>query len=275
MANRKNLNDTIRGDRAEVRGYTRMPHDDWDYWDKIDRSAANDGVGQAFNSGGRDDGGSRTYHSFNGGKTSTSSHLKDDYVIGKRCFHDHPGLKMPGTEFTVYGGSCSCPSIGDADVYIGFDAGMKFTARHWPWKKGSEVLFSVPDMGTPKQPAEFKKLVGWAKKQVEAGLKVHCGCVGGHGRTGMFLAALVSEFGEPDAISYVRKNYCTKAVESSSQVKFLGDEFGILKVDAAKSWDSVSKTKKAKGKALVPVKTGRTTFSCVRGNGCIWDAPGG
>ena len=27
------------------------------------------------------------------------------------------------------------------------------------------------------------------------------------------------------------------------------------------------------GKAPVPVKPGRTTFSCVRGNGDIWTAP--
>ena len=271
MASRKNLNDVIHGDRASVRGYTQMRHDDdWDYWDKLDRSAANDGHGQALNSDGRDDGGSRAF-----GLSSKTSHLKDDYSIGKRCFHDHPGLKLPGTEFTIYGGSCSSPIIGDADVYIGFDHGMKFTARHWPWKKGAEVLFSVPDMGVPKQPDEFKKLVAWTKKQVEAGLKVHCGCVGGHGRTGMFMAALVSAFGEPDAIAYVRKNYCDKAVESSAQIKFLCEEFGITKAAPAKSWDggASSKAKKSTGKALMPVKAGRTTFSCVRGNGDIWTAP--
>ena len=103
MASRKNLNDVIHGDRASVRGYTQMRHDDdWDYWDKLDRSAANDGHGQAFNSDGRDEGGSRAF-----GLSSKTSHLKDDYSIGKRCFHDHPGLKLPGTEFTIYGGSCS------------------------------------------------------------------------------------------------------------------------------------------------------------------------
>jgi protein-tyrosine phosphatase len=60
-------------------------------------------------------------------------------------------------------------------------------------------------MSVPDKPDEFKKLVAWTRKQLEAGLKVHCGCMGGHGRTGTFLAALSSDFGEKDAISHVRR----------------------------------------------------------------------
>lgn len=156
--------------------------------------------------------------------------------FGPSCYESHPALKLPGTELVIFGGSCINPKVKDADVYIGFDAGMKFTERHWPWKKGAEVLFKIKDMGTPSKPDDFKKLVSWTKKQMEDGRKVHCGCIGGHGRTGMFLAALVSEFGEKDAISYVREHYCQKAVESSEQVEFLGEHFGIKAVKATKQY---------------------------------------
>jgi hypothetical protein len=159
-----------------------------------------------------------------------------------RCYEKHPALQLPGTDFVIYGGSCSSPAVKDADVYIGFDHSMKLTARAWPWKKGAEFLFEIQDMGVPRHPEEFQKLVKWTKKQVDAGLKVHCGCIGGHGRTGMMLSALVSLYGEKDAISYVRQHYCPKAVESSSQVSFLKEQFGIKKVGGSKSYGG-SKTK--------------------------------
>ena len=144
-------------------------------------------------------------------------------------------------------------------------------------------------MSIPKDPAGFDKLVAWTKSQIEAGRKVHCGCIGGHGRTGMFLAALVSKFGEKDAISYVRTNYCKKAVESSTQVKFLADRFGITPVKGAKDWSSTSssssgsKKSDSKGGPVAAYKSttkvggkdkaksnGVMTFNFVAGQGMIW-----
>ena len=137
----------------------------------------------------------------------------------------------------IYGGSLHAPVVKDADVYIGFDAGsMRFTERSWPWKQGDEFLFKIKDMSVPGEARGVQEAGRLdAKAQLEAGKKVHCGCIGGHGRTGTFLAALVSEFGEKDAISYVRKNYCQKAVESSSQVKFLASTSGSRRSTGYKS----------------------------------------
>ncbi|MCL4743854.1 MAG: hypothetical protein KJZ83_00415 [Burkholderiaceae bacterium] len=194
MSKRKNLNDVIHGDRAQVRGNQKNT--------------------KTFGSSKPDyDYGSSSY------KSTGSSYV--------RCYEKHPPLKLPGTDLVIYGGSCSSPVVLDADVYIGFDSGMRFSERSWPWKKGTEVFFKITDMRAPDKPEEFKKLIAWTRKQLESGMKVHCGCIGGHGRTGTFLAALVSEFGEKDAISYVRQHYCQKAVESSEQVKFLMAHFGI------------------------------------------------
>lgn len=203
MKKRKNIDDMIYGDRALVR--------------------ANKTFG---NSTVVDFG----YYGYSKSKTS----------FAPRCYESHPALKLPGTDLVIYGGSCSTPKVLDADIYIGFDYSMRFTERNWPWKKGAEVLFKIRDMDTPDKPEEFKKLVAWTKKQLEAGLKVHCGCIGGHGRTGTFLAALVSEFGEKDAIEYVRNNYCHKAVESAKQIDFLKKHFGIKGAKAFKDYSSKS-----------------------------------
>lgn len=177
----------------------------------------------------------------------------------EKCYHTHKPLKIG--EFVIYGGSCSSPAVTDADVYIGFDGSMKMTSKSWPWKKGTEFLFQIPDGSIPAHPEEFKKLVAWTRKQLEAGLKVHCGCIGGHGRTGMFLSALVCEMtGEKDAIEYVRANYCSKVVETPSQVDFLHEHFGITKTSSSKQ-HSLGKV------TSLPVKTKSTKAQAVkRGN---------
>jgi hypothetical protein len=170
------------------------------------------------------------------------------------CYLTHPPLTIPGADKVIYGGSCSSPVVKDADVYIGFDWGMRFTKNAFPWNGGKqEFLFEIKDMNVPDDPAEFKKMVTWTLQQLDEGKKVHCGCIGGHGRTGTFLAALCAEAGEKDAISYVRKNYCKKAVESSKQSEFLAKHFGVTKVEgyketaAYKSTHTVAKGKGGKG----------------------------
>ena len=260
---RKGLNDAIHGDRAAIRGYTPKKELGWEEW-----AASKDDKPKEFNS---------SY--VRGGYSSKSSKGGDSYKfsdIGPRCYETHPALKLPGADPVIYGGSCYTPIVKDADVYIGFDAGMALTKRVWPWTPGDEVRFKVPDMGVPEHVRDYHKLVDWTKAQLEAGRKVHCGCIGGHGRTGMFLAALVSRFGEKDAITYVRKHYCKKAVESSAQVKFLGKEFGITAAEGYKSYSSskdvvVHSPKTPHGSGSSP-KSGNAAerFTPVGGSGCIW-----
>lgn len=157
-----------------------------------------------------------------------------------KCYSTHPGLKIG--EFEVFGGSCSSPVVLDADIYIGFDYSMSFSKGHWPWAKTSEeVYFQIKDMHAPSNAAEFKQLVGWAAGQIQAGKKLHAGCIGGHGRTGTFLAALVTFMtGELDSITYVRKHYCKKAVETHDQIEFLNKHFGITKVEGSKAYATTS-----------------------------------
>ena len=193
-----------------------------------------------------------------------------------RCYETHPPLVIPGTDLVIHGGSCSSPVVSDADIYIGFDHSMKPGKLH-PWKGQHNVFFPITDMSVPNSAEAFRDLVHWTAGELKAGKKVHCGCIGGHGRTGMFLAALVKEMsGEEDAISYVRKNYCPKAVETGAQVEWLNKHFGIKRISATKGHHDplgppvtvVSGKAKLKGKSKakpVPEK-----FPPMKGRGSIW-----
>jgi hypothetical protein len=52
---------------------------------------------------------------------------------------------------------------------------------------------------------------------------VYVGCMGGRGRTGLFLAVLVKAFGIKNPVEYVRANYFNHAVETEEQYRFVMD----------------------------------------------------
>ncbi len=168
----------------------------------------------------------------------------------KRCYETHKPLIIG--DYKVYGGSCGSPIIKDADIYVGFDYSASVMAGY-PWEGGQAVVdiyFPITDGTAPKSPADFKKLIQWCANEIHAGKKLHAGCIGGHGRTGTFLAALVTELtGNLNSIEFVRTNYCKKAVESVSQVTFLHKHWGITKAKGSKEGGNYSSTGKAPGKA--------------------------
>jgi protein-tyrosine phosphatase len=144
-----------------------------------------------------------------------------------RCYETHPGLMINGR--LVYGGSCAHPVIDDADIYIGLDHSMKDHEHRLPWVDGHAIHYRITDMQEPHCPDEFALLIEWLARRIEKGDKVHIGCIGGHGRTGTVLAALVAYMtDEADAVKYVRDNYCRKAVESAAQISFLETHFGVI-----------------------------------------------
>lgn len=95
------------------------------------------------------------------------------------------------------------------------------------WYPSSLALF-VPwaDYGTPTIPwALAREAIEDFYRRAKAGQRVEVGCMGGHGRTGTFLAC-VAMLADPNispegAKAWVRKHYCHKAVEDSSQEYFL------------------------------------------------------
>lgn len=175
-------------------------------------------------------------------------------AIANACYTTHKPLVIAGHE--VYGGSCGSPTIKDADVYIGLDASS--ASRHpsmSPTSLAHGYIYSISDMSVPSDVDDFKKLVEWLATKIGSGKKVHIGCIGGHGRTGLLLSALVKVMEDKaDAITHVRENYCKKAVESKSQVDWLVKHFDIKSVEATKAaytYASYSSSKsKSRGGAL-------------------------
>jgi hypothetical protein len=255
---RKNLNDAIHGDRAEIRGFVQKQFDD-------DFTA----------NGNLDFGGGKGYGLKEFYEQKDTKHYAP-------CYESHQALKLPGSELVIYGGSCGHPAVKDADIYIGFDKhSMRFSPRSWPWKKGTEFCFPIQDMHAPDDAIEFIKLVDWTVAQLKDGKKVHAGCIGGHGRTGTFLSAVVSRFGEKDACTYVRKHYCEKAVESKSQMQFLNQHFGVKIIAGSK--DHSTKTYKSakdvldqiKGKKNADPLLSSNRYPPMSGNGSVWEAAPG
>jgi hypothetical protein len=197
----------------------------------------------------------------------------------KRCWEDHKPLKI--LNGVVLGAACGHPQKG-YDIYIGLDYGMKYQNRNYPWEPGAgtvvEFLYSISDMCAPKSPKDFKAMIKWMAEQLEAGKKIQVGCIGGHGRTGLVLAALVAytKVAPKNAIQYVRKHHCKKAVESASQIKFLMKHFKVSKAAPTKSSVSHSGSKHGKQfgntSALVDrySRAQNAVFTAVRSKGSIW-----
>lgn len=178
-------------------------------------------------------------------KSITTGAVAMDAVNYVRCYETHPVIEFDNGEGKapgfLAGGNCAYPIHKDYDVYIGLDSHMNFLhQKSYPWepeKKSSviEFQFRIPDGGIPANTQDALKMVTWICSQLKQGKKVHIGCIGGHGRTGMIMSAVLSEMcGTEDAISWIRKNYCKKAVESKAQVDWLHQHFGIKKVKGSK-----------------------------------------
>lgn len=152
-----------------------------------------------------------------------------------RCHESHPTLKLGGG--TLLGASCLDPRDG-FDVYVGLDHGMHRRHYGYPWEESSpviEIYYPITDGCAPKDPVQFGKMVAWLAEQLAAGKSLHAGCIGGHGRTGLLLAALVRVIlGDAKAGDWVRENYCKSAIETEAQTAFLETHFGVVPVQGSK-----------------------------------------
>jgi hypothetical protein len=119
--------------------------------------------------------------------------------------------------------------------------------KAFPWiTEGRVELIHlyIKDMGI-REPEwkldAFRNLVDYLCNQLQAGKRIHIGCIGGHGRSGLLLSAIVAKLGTKDAIQWVRQNHCEKAVESEQQINFLVKHYGVTPAEPAKKeWSTVS-----------------------------------
>lgn len=148
------------------------------------------------------------------------------------CTSYHPPLQLNINDKSVeiFGSSCLNPNIKDADIYISLDSMAEDYQWERPWERNGRehIRFFIKDGGVPTNLSQFDKCLDYTIKALDEGKKVHVGCIAGHGRTGLFLAALAQktigtklENEYVSAIDYVRDTYCNNAVENMRQVLFL------------------------------------------------------
>lgn len=196
----------------------------------------------------------------------------------KKCAHTHPPLAV-GDGLFIHGGACSSPITKNMDVSVGLDRGFYpqgVDKGMAPWDGKIEMLYEIEDMNVPKSVESFRKLIDFLEESIRAGKVVHVGCIGGHGRTGMVLAALVKQMlpDEKDSIGYVRANYCKKAVESQKQVDWLNKHFDIKKAAPAKpSYSGGGSSGSTGGYSMngnSSAKLADGTVTAMDGPDCIW-----
>jgi hypothetical protein len=84
----------------------------------------------------------------------------------------------------------------------------------------NQVSVPTRDFGVPKTSA-LDNGVKLTVQAVLSGQQVYVGCMGGKGRTGLFLAVLAKAFGVKNPVEYVRKHYYEHAVETKEQYAFV------------------------------------------------------
>jgi hypothetical protein len=162
-----------------------------------------------------------------------------EVTILPQCYKEHKPLtvEVEGKTLKIWGGSASFPENQECDVYVSLQEGSSSRLASDAWDAGQpdfvqEIYYAIRDQHAPKNGPRFKRMITWVCNRLHEGKEVHVGCIGGHGRTGMALAAIYAVLtGKDDGISYVRANYCKKAVETQEQVDFLHQHFGCKKED--------------------------------------------
>lgn len=137
---------------------------------------------------------------------------------------NHLGQMVRIGEWGVYlGGAMYRPKIdlSQYDLAISFleldsrflrtvgSMGTSVTIRRYP----------IPDFGGV--PNDWPEFIKETIEELRSGKKVLGFCLGGHGRTGTFLASLIALL-EPsvfDPIAEARSRYCEKAVETKAQME--------------------------------------------------------
>src|SRR5690606_26734740 len=83
------------------------------------------------------------------------------------------------------------------------------------------VLLPITDFSVPENAADTDDALVAAFKAGIDGRPVYVGCMGGWGRTGLFLALMAKVAGEKDPVGYVRRWYTPHAVETKQQKAYV------------------------------------------------------
>jgi len=171
-----------------------------------------------------------------------------------KCSHSD-WVDVPGTDKRLFLGSSGVTVPIEVDVYVRLTTNEPdkpyvpdWLKSYLPETEDKEWLVSWEVRDGTAGPDE---LVEFCLNVIKAGLQLGFGCVGGHGRTGWLacriIKALTTMTGD-EAVGYLRKNYCEKAVETDSQAADLGMilEQGSYDARTSYNWWPVNVTNKTK-----------------------------
>ncbi len=163
--------------------------------------------------------------------------MENKYGIG----NGHLALPAAwGREFTVFGGPFrQCPlEIGEEEV-----VSLKLAPEI---KAPCTFFLPIVDFSVPTT-KQVDTVLPVIMDSILKGDVVYAGCMGGMGRTGLFLAVLAKAWGIPEPVKYVRENYYAHAVETANQAKFVAEyqipEEVTKMVKRAKFWSFFGWTK--------------------------------
>ena len=136
-----------------------------------------------------------------------------------RCRHS--GQAVPVSNAVIYAGGLAHLSHTDLS---GFDVLIALTEHipAWLWQlrfRGRKIWsFPIADYDGATGP--LPQLLEEVIQKLTDGSQILVFCDGGHGRTGMFLASLISATeNPPDPIATMRERYCVNALETREQAE--------------------------------------------------------
>ena len=123
-------------------------------------------------------------------------------------------IKLPlflGKFFVVAGG----PYVRVPDKMVGVKMAVEINHPH-------QISIPTRDFDVPRV-SDVDTGLRQAVDAILRGDPVYVGCMGGIGRTGLFMAILAKAFGESDPVSDVRSQYNHHAVETKQQMQYVQD----------------------------------------------------
>jgi protein-tyrosine phosphatase len=104
------------------------------------------------------------------------------------------------------------------------DVTIRLAQEFWNQERAT-IAIETHDFQCPPNHQQVKYAMLVAAQALAEGYDVYCGCAGGIGRTGMFLAVLVAAYRPrvEDPIAFVRVKYNTHSVATASQEAWVHD----------------------------------------------------
>lgn len=84
-----------------------------------------------------------------------------------------------------------------------------------------DIHLPIQDFSVPQDDEAVERALRCTLDAALRGEHVYVGCMGGFGRTGLFMALLAKAVGEPKPVEFVRKNYTSRAVETKEQYRYV------------------------------------------------------